>query len=59
MGLYKDVYLDVLEELIEVYLETHPNATWDDAYELLQDKAYDVAMDQLADIVEHSRMVES
>lgn len=53
MGLYKDLYAETLENMITDYLEEHPNATWDYAYELLADAAYEAAMDKVADMTEY------
>lgn len=58
MSDYKDFYIETLENLIEDYLESHPDATWDDAYELLADKAYDVATDKLADRADYYKDME-
>lgn len=53
MGLYKDVYAETLENMIGDYLEEHPGVTWEVAYEILAEAAYDAAMDKVADMVDH------
>lgn len=50
MGLYKDVYAETLENMIEDFLEKNPGVTWEDAYEMLSESAYDAAMDKVADM---------
>jgi hypothetical protein len=51
----KEMYIEAHEQLIEEYLEKHPEATWDQAYELLADKAYDRYRDNFADLVDQAR----
>lgn len=51
----KDFYLETLEIMIGDYLDEHPDATYDDAYELLADRAYDAALDRMADMADHYR----
>lgn len=49
MGLYKELYIDVLEEMIGDFLEKNPGVTWEQAYNMLSDDAYDAAMDRYAE----------
>ena len=51
----KEQYIDAHEQLINEYLDRHPEATWDQAYELLADKAYDRYRDNLADLADQAR----
>lgn len=46
----KEFYIKAHEELIEKYLEKNPNATWDEAYKITADFAYDKMVDDLADM---------
>lgn len=45
----KDAYMAMHEELIEQYMEDHPDADWTEAYEATADGAYDGMRDRLAD----------
>lgn len=49
MGYMKDLYIQAHEELIERWLENHPEATEAEAYDITADAAYDHAVDKLAD----------
>jgi hypothetical protein len=44
----KELFIAAHEELIEEFLERHPNATFDMAYEATASRAYDRMRDNLA-----------
>ena len=54
----KELFIEAHEALIEEYLELHPNASWDEAYEACADGAYDRMRDNLADKADFLRMKE-
>jgi hypothetical protein len=55
----KDFYLETLELMIEDYMDEHPEVTWEQAYKVIANKVYDVALDRMADMADHYRdMVE-
>ena len=51
----KELFIDAHEELIEQYLERHPDATDNEAYEATADRAWDRAKDKLADMADTMR----
>jgi hypothetical protein len=51
----KELYMDAHEQLVDEYLEAHPNATWAQAYDRTADAAYDRMTDNLADAADHYR----
>jgi hypothetical protein len=51
----KELFIIAHEELIEAYLEAHPNATWDEAYDKTADGAYDRMRDKYADMADAMR----
>lgn len=51
----KEIYIAAHEELIEQYLERHPNATEAEAYDKTADGAYDRYRDKYADMVDQAR----
>ena len=51
----KELFIAAHEELIEKYLERHPNATEAEAYEKTADRAYDRMTDNLADMADRLR----
>ena len=51
----KELFIAAHEELIEQYLERHPNATEAEAYEKTADLAHDHMTDKLADMADHLR----
>jgi len=51
----KELFIAAHEELIERYLERHPNATEAEAYDRTADGAYDRMTDNLADMADHLR----
>lgn len=53
----KELFIAAHEELIERYLERHPNATEAEAYEKTADLAYDHMTDRLADHADRLRKI--
>lgn len=53
----REHFMAAHEELIEEYLEQHPGATEQQAYEATADAAYDRMRDKLADMADHARML--
>jgi hypothetical protein len=51
----KELYMAAHEELVEQYLEAHPDATWEQAYEATADGAWDRMRDTLADHADNLR----
>ena len=54
-GMSKELFIQAHEELIERYLEKHPDATETEAYEKTADGAYDHMVDRLADMADAAR----
>ena len=51
----KEIYIAAHEELIEEYLEKHPGCTWEKAYDICADAAYDRYRDKYADMIDAAR----
>jgi hypothetical protein len=51
----KDLFMQAHDELIDLYLEKHPWMTWDQAYDVTADAAYDRMRDKYADLVDQAR----
>jgi hypothetical protein len=51
----KELYIDAHMELIDEYLEAHPEATEAEAYDRTADGAYGRMTDRLADMADHYR----
>lgn len=51
----KELYIDAHMELVDEYLDEHPEATEQEAYERTADAAYDRMTDRLADMADHYR----
>jgi hypothetical protein len=51
----KELFIAAHEELIERYLENHPNATEAEAYDRTADRAYDRMTDKMADMADTLR----
>lgn len=49
----KEHFIAAHEQLIEAYLERHPDATDAEAYDKTADRAYDRMVDNLADMADH------
>ena len=52
----KEAFIEAHMQLVEAYLEAHPGATWDQAYEATGDMAYDRMRDNLADRIDTLRL---
>ena len=48
----KELFIDAHEELIDEYLEAHPNATEQQAYDATADAAYGRMTDRLGDMAD-------
>lgn len=48
----KDIFIQCHEELIGEYLEAHPSATEQEAYDATADLAWEVAVDRIADMAD-------
>lgn len=53
----KELFIAAHEELIEKYLEAHPNATEAEAYDKTADEAYGRMTDQLAQMADYVRLL--
>lgn len=51
----KELFIQAHEELIEQYLEKHPNADWGEAYDKTADAAYSRMTDKYTDMVDQVR----
>jgi hypothetical protein len=51
----KDLFIAAHEELVNEYLDKHPNAKWGDAYDKTADAAYGRYRDKFADMVDAAR----
>lgn len=51
----KELFMAAHEQMIEEYLERHPNATEAEAYEKTADGAYDRYTDNFADMIDQAR----
>lgn len=51
----KELFIAAHEELIEAYLEKHPDADWSEAYEKTSDAAYDRYKDKFADLLDAAK----
>jgi len=54
----KDFYIETLENMINDYLDATPNATWDEAYSLLSNKAYDATLDRYAEMIDYYKAIQ-
>ena len=55
MGIGKDLFIAAHEELVEQYMNDHPDADWHEAYNATADGAYDRYRDKIADIGDAAR----
>ena len=55
MGFCKDLFMDAHEAAVEQYLEEHPEADWQDAYEATCDQAYHDMGDMMAGLADQQR----
>jgi hypothetical protein len=53
----KEHFIAAHEQMVEEYLEAHPDATWAQAYEATADGAWDRMRDRMADAIDHYRDV--
>lgn len=51
----KELYIQAHEELIDEYLEAHPDADDNEAYNATADAAYDRMADKYADMIDRAR----
>lgn len=51
----KELFIAAHEELVEEYLEQHPDADWNEAYEKTADVANDRYRDKFADMVDAAK----
>lgn len=51
----KELFIAAHEELVEQYMNDHPDATWQQAYDITADAAYDRYRDKFADMVGDAR----
>ena len=51
----KELFIEAHEEMIEEYIEAHPGVTWEQAYDICADAAYDRMTDRLADRADRLR----
>ena len=51
----KDLFILAHEELIELYLEAHPDADRDEAYDKTADFAWDRMRDKYADMIDAAK----
>jgi len=54
----KEQWMIAHEQLVEEYLDRHPNADWNEAYEATADGAQDRCADNMADMADRARMIE-
>lgn len=50
----KELFIECHEELIGEYLEAHPNATDQQAYDATADAAWEMAIDRMADMADRA-----
>ena len=51
----KELFIAAHEEMIEEYMNDHPDVSWHEAYNLTADAAYDHYRDKAADLVDAAR----
>lgn len=54
----KELFMAAHEQLVAEYLDKHPNATWNQAYEATADGAYEHMRESLADRIDTLRQRE-
>lgn len=52
----RELFIDAHEQLVEEYLENHPDADWNEAYEKTADMAHGRLRENLADRADYLRM---
>lgn len=53
----KELYIEATEQIIEELMEKDPSLSWDEAYDISADLAYDRMTDNLADAIDHYRLL--
>lgn len=53
----KELWIIAHEQLVDEYLEDRPEADWREAYEQTIDRVTDRAADNMADMIDHARMM--
>ena len=53
----KDAFIAAHEALVDEYLDAHPDVSWEEAYDITADVAYDRMRDTLADRADHLRQI--
>jgi ABC-type proline/glycine betaine transport system substrate-binding protein len=51
----KELYIAAHEQLIGAYLEEHPDATEDEAYDKTADRAYELMTEMYADMIDAAK----
>ena len=51
----KELFMAAHEQLVEEYLEAHPDADWSEAYEKTSDAAYKRMTENVADMIDAAR----
>ena len=54
-GDMKELYIEAHEDLVDDFLEAHPQATWQQAYDATADLAYSHMTDRMADMADTLR----
>ena len=52
----KEHFIAAHEQLVNEYLDRHPNAKWGEAYDRTADAAYDRMRDNLADMADAAKL---
>jgi hypothetical protein len=52
----KELFIAAHEQLIEAYLNDHPDADWSEAYEKTSDATYERYRDNIADMADAARL---
>lgn len=53
----KEAYIAAHEREVADYMDRHPNATWEQAYDRTADRAYDRMREDMADKIDHYRQL--
>ena len=51
----KELFIAAHEQVIDEYLEAHPNSDWGEAYEKTADAAYGRMRENIADLIDRER----
>lgn len=52
----KELFIAAHEQLIEQYMNDHPDADWTEAYDKTADATYDRYRDNFADMIDRARL---